>query len=264
MSPDWAAKAISVPYAEFGDPQSLNLYSYVRNHPIAQVDADGHSMDNLTNIGFSFGGDQEGALLGSDDMSPDAYGWTSQGYKGSQQIQPTITYSYYSVSGDTPAEAASNANKMTNGEVGLTTVNYGAYVYNPSVQTTTKSDGGYSSTATPSDIKIDKTTIELKLPIWNGYANATAEQKTEWDKAVAALKHHEEGHVGIGVAGDEKYRSAISGGKGKGAGKTPDRAMKAALKDLQQQTQNAANKAREQVMSQQAFYDIITCHGVCQ
>jgi RHS repeat-associated protein len=43
MSPDWAAKPTNVPYAEFGDPQSLNLYSYVRNSPIVRVDADGHS-----------------------------------------------------------------------------------------------------------------------------------------------------------------------------------------------------------------------------
>lgn len=42
MIPDWAAKATSVPYASFGDPQSLNLYSYVRNHPTVTVDPSGH------------------------------------------------------------------------------------------------------------------------------------------------------------------------------------------------------------------------------
>lgn len=42
MSPDWAAKPTSVPYAEFGDPQSLNLYSYVRNNPLSRPDIDGH------------------------------------------------------------------------------------------------------------------------------------------------------------------------------------------------------------------------------
>jgi RHS repeat-associated protein len=42
MIPDWAAKATAVPYAEFGDPQSLNLYSYVRNNPPNRADADGH------------------------------------------------------------------------------------------------------------------------------------------------------------------------------------------------------------------------------
>jgi hypothetical protein len=31
-----------VPYADFGDPQSLNLYEYVRGLPTTQIDADGH------------------------------------------------------------------------------------------------------------------------------------------------------------------------------------------------------------------------------
>ena len=44
MSPDWAAKPVTVPYAKFGDPQSLNLYSYTENGPINRVDADGHSL----------------------------------------------------------------------------------------------------------------------------------------------------------------------------------------------------------------------------
>ncbi len=42
ITPDWAAKVTAVPYAEFGDPQSLNLYSYVRNIPTTKYDADGH------------------------------------------------------------------------------------------------------------------------------------------------------------------------------------------------------------------------------
>ncbi len=43
MSPDWAAKPTTVPYANFGDPQSLNLYQYVGNNPLSRADADGHS-----------------------------------------------------------------------------------------------------------------------------------------------------------------------------------------------------------------------------
>jgi RHS repeat-associated protein len=42
MSPDWSAKAQPVPYATFGDPQSLNLYSYVRNNPLSRTDPNGH------------------------------------------------------------------------------------------------------------------------------------------------------------------------------------------------------------------------------
>lgn len=42
MIPDWAAKPTNVPYASFGNPQSLNLYSYVNNNPTTTRDPDGH------------------------------------------------------------------------------------------------------------------------------------------------------------------------------------------------------------------------------
>ncbi len=42
MSPDWSPVPIAVPYANLGDPQSLNLYQYVRNNPLGQADVDGH------------------------------------------------------------------------------------------------------------------------------------------------------------------------------------------------------------------------------
>jgi len=43
LSPDWSAKVEPVPYAKLDDPQSLNLYSYVRNNPLGRVDVSGHS-----------------------------------------------------------------------------------------------------------------------------------------------------------------------------------------------------------------------------
>ena len=42
MTPDWAAKPVTVPYANFGNPQSLNLYAYVENNPMTFGDPDGH------------------------------------------------------------------------------------------------------------------------------------------------------------------------------------------------------------------------------
>jgi RHS repeat-associated protein len=42
LSSDWAMSSITVPYANFGDPQTLNLYSYTRNNPMSHADADGH------------------------------------------------------------------------------------------------------------------------------------------------------------------------------------------------------------------------------
>src|SRR5215467_488040 len=42
LTPDWAAKPITVPYANFGNPQSLNLYTYGKNNPTTFGDPDGH------------------------------------------------------------------------------------------------------------------------------------------------------------------------------------------------------------------------------
>ena len=41
-SPDWSPTPQAVPYADLTDPQTLNLYSYVRNNPLSRADADGH------------------------------------------------------------------------------------------------------------------------------------------------------------------------------------------------------------------------------
>jgi len=42
LSPDWSAKEEPVPYAKLDNPQTLNLYNYMRNNPLGGVDADGH------------------------------------------------------------------------------------------------------------------------------------------------------------------------------------------------------------------------------
>jgi hypothetical protein len=43
MSPDWSSAPIAVPYANLGDPQTLNLYSYTWNNPLSRVDLGGHA-----------------------------------------------------------------------------------------------------------------------------------------------------------------------------------------------------------------------------
>ena len=60
-SPDWSANPQPVPYANLRDPQTLNLYAYVRNNPLSRNDPDGHGfLENLGNY-FSYGvwGDEE-------------------------------------------------------------------------------------------------------------------------------------------------------------------------------------------------------------
>jgi RHS repeat-associated protein len=55
MIPDWSAKIEAVPYSKLDNPQSLNLYSYVLNNPISNVDTDGHACSSyLGNTGSGF------------------------------------------------------------------------------------------------------------------------------------------------------------------------------------------------------------------
>jgi hypothetical protein len=71
MSPDFNDIPDSVPYADFDNPQSLNLYSYVRNNPLSSVDPDGHDCvvqsrvdDNHESVSVS-SGNCDGVKLGS-------------------------------------------------------------------------------------------------------------------------------------------------------------------------------------------------------
>jgi RHS repeat-associated protein len=55
MTPDWSAKEEPVPYAKLDNPQSLNLYSYVLNNPLSNIDTDGHACGALYfNTGSGF------------------------------------------------------------------------------------------------------------------------------------------------------------------------------------------------------------------
>lgn len=55
LIPDWSAKVEPVPYAKLDNPQSLNLYTYVLNNPLSNIDADGHACSGaLGNTGSGF------------------------------------------------------------------------------------------------------------------------------------------------------------------------------------------------------------------
>jgi len=50
-TPDWSKTPEGVPYADLSNPQSLNLYTYVRNNPLRTADPDGHcSGDDCSEI----------------------------------------------------------------------------------------------------------------------------------------------------------------------------------------------------------------------
>jgi RHS repeat-associated protein len=47
ITPDWSALPVPVPYADLHDPQTLNLYGYVRNLPTTNADSNGHTFEGL-------------------------------------------------------------------------------------------------------------------------------------------------------------------------------------------------------------------------
>jgi hypothetical protein len=69
LSPDWSASAEPVPYAELSDPQTLNLYGYVRNNPLYKADADGHdwndSLDFLGGVVKGVASSMTGGYIGA-------------------------------------------------------------------------------------------------------------------------------------------------------------------------------------------------------
>ncbi len=69
LSPDWNDYPDTVPFADFSDPQSLNLYSYVGNNPLSGTDDDGHDYYLLGGNQCGQNGvscDNSGYVLGSD------------------------------------------------------------------------------------------------------------------------------------------------------------------------------------------------------
>jgi RHS repeat-associated protein len=50
VSADWSPTPIPVPYADFGDPQSLNLYGFVGGNPASKTDANGHQSNVICTI----------------------------------------------------------------------------------------------------------------------------------------------------------------------------------------------------------------------
>jgi RHS repeat-associated protein len=61
VSADWSATPVPVPYADFHDPQSLNLYGFVGGNPASKADPDGHDGGTATAVWELLTGGAEGA-----------------------------------------------------------------------------------------------------------------------------------------------------------------------------------------------------------
>ena len=157
MTPDWATKPIDVPYANFGNPQSLNLYSYVVNNPLTLIDDDGHDIIYAAGLqNAQLVKDSVQAILANPHTSANL-----SGYVGPNNPNLTIQSGDLS-KGDTVTK---------NGDVTTTTTVQGQTV--PDIQTTTSSStdingvtttSGPETTLTGATITIDNRTSKGDTP----------------------------------------------------------------------------------------------------
>jgi RHS repeat-associated protein len=96
MTPDWAARPTSVPYAVFGDPQSLNLYTYVENAPLNRVDADGHCANGLLDSQVSYA-----CVAGAQENKTDADKKTAESAQNNQQTRADVAATAEKYNGST-------------------------------------------------------------------------------------------------------------------------------------------------------------------
>jgi RHS repeat-associated protein len=68
LSPDWSSIPAPVPYADLSNPQTLNLYQFVKNDPETFTDPDGHNQCGPTCPASLFDNVGTGGKLG--DISP--------------------------------------------------------------------------------------------------------------------------------------------------------------------------------------------------
>jgi RHS repeat-associated protein len=103
LTPDYAARPVSVPYANFGNPQSLNLYRFAQNNPTTFGDPDGHCIPFC----FALAG---GGALGGAALASNPVGWTILGVAAVGTIV-YLTYDHYHRSSNNtpPPPPAGNA-----------------------------------------------------------------------------------------------------------------------------------------------------------
>lgn len=72
LSPDWDAKSSDpVPYAKLFNPQSLNLYAYVYNNPLRNIDINGHCPSGSDSNCAQTVAEQAEAMIGEGESEKD-------------------------------------------------------------------------------------------------------------------------------------------------------------------------------------------------
>jgi len=270
MTPDWDVKAAAVRYAKFGDPLTLNLYTYVENAPLNRIDADGHVANNSASPQWvnpcTFDASMMCEGIFPDPGSPE-YDLAQEEANYSQMVADTTTFyasqsaQYttvpYNVDGGSALAAmnaanASSASGCPTSSAGCTRVEY-SYTYDEkgSVQGAGQQ---YSASLTATNVNVT-VSVSVHLPNWTGYKDAPASEQKAWDGMVSKLRDHEEGHVAIARAGAGEIKKAIQGTSAKGSGQSRKLAVTRAGANLGLSVKTKFNAALAAIQQRQNAYD---------
>jgi RHS repeat-associated protein len=206
MSPDWSANEEPVPYSKLDNPQTLNLYSYVVNNPLSQLDDDGHEIIYAVNLKNSqVVKDSVTAILANPHT-----GGSLSGYVGANSPNLIIQ------SGD--LSAGNTRTVSPDGQTVTTTTVQGNTA--PDIQTTTSTENGVTSapvtTLTGATITIDNNTssgdtpgVMLHEAVHAGEALANPAQFSKDTKAEAGLPHDARPQEQRANAAQKAYGSEI-------------------------------------------------------
>jgi len=274
MTPDWAARPTAVPYAVFGDPQSLNLYGYVRNDPVSGADLDGHQ------------GPERDAIVNWNDHSPFSYGLFGigrdllqvQSQTQSQQTARMEAFLFQArARGDSGPPPQAQNESVTNLATPVYYQTHGANASDaetyaetngPNAPYSGSTNGGNVSvtpnaqcfggicTAWVDSVKFSGITISL--PQWAEFSKANASEQAEWTSYMNGLVKHENNHARDDANIHLREQSAL--GKVGATGKTRD----SALRNITNAIRAVEIHYNNMQMRWGASYDQKTCHGECQ
>jgi RHS repeat-associated protein len=197
------------------NPQSWNLYMYAANRPTSLIDTDGREVKESKRV----------------------VTFPVQGKTYQEALQNSVTY-VQSKSG------LANADAWTHSE---------QKIMPPSVQLEVNEGNGLTPVVASEEIisvtvKLD---IQENIPEWTEYSSASPEDKQSWDKEIAVIKPHEEGHAAVAENGAHAIDKALPGTRGVATGSNKTDAIKKAgaklkvAKDKKVRDQAAKTKAEQ-------------------
>ncbi len=113
-SPDWSERPEPIPYANLGDPQSLNLYGYVHDNPLLAPDPDGHGCE------ADAGGDTK-KWMACKGVSSQITGYTVEVV--AQVVKDTVVGGVKGAANQV-IDAANTTNNAVNSMLSLTPISY--------------------------------------------------------------------------------------------------------------------------------------------